>query len=151
MGATAHRQLSLLVEQGLEGAPSLKVPSLSHERFFFGVLLIFAAPSPGNLLVGVLETLLRIPGGMLTRGPLRSRFISFLHRMVECLGATVLPYLPRALEVLTAAAEAPEVADVAALIVQLSLRFRGALSGLLAEVGGGGAQQHAICPIRTVE
>ena len=31
---------------------------------------------------------------------LRSRFISCVHRMVECLGASLLPMLPAALEVL---------------------------------------------------
>ena len=37
----------------------------------------------------------RLPG----HKGLRARFISFLHRMVEAVGATLLPYLPATLEV----------------------------------------------------
>ncbi len=65
---------------------------------------------------------------------LRGRVISFVHRMVECLGERLLPTLPAALAaLLPAAADAGEVGDVAALLQQLAARFRGALLPLLAK------------------
>lgn len=48
----------------------------------------------------VLEAALAIPREYPGHALLRSRFISFLHRLVEGLQALLLPYLPAALEVL---------------------------------------------------
>ncbi len=61
--------------------------------------------------------------------------ISFLHRLVECLGDRLLPYLPSALSaLLPLTADASTVSDVCALLSQLAIRYKAALAPLLAEV-----------------
>ena len=65
---------------------------------------------------------------------LRGRQISFLHRLVECLGERLLPYLPPALSaLLPLTADASTVSDVCALLSQLALKYKAALVPLLAE------------------
>ena len=65
---------------------------------------------------------------------LRGRLISFLHRLVECLGERLLPYLPPALSaLLPLTADASTVSDVCALLSQLALKYKAALVPLLAE------------------
>lgn len=66
---------------------------------------------------------------------LRARMISFLHRLVECLGDRLLPSLPAALSaLLPLTADAATVSDVCALLSQLAIRYKAALAPLLAEV-----------------
>ena len=66
---------------------------------------------------------------------LRARMISFLHRLVECLGDRLLPYLPAALSaLLPMTADASTVSDVCALLSQLAIRYKAALAPLLAKV-----------------
>ena len=65
---------------------------------------------------------------------LRGRLISFLHRLVECLGERLLPYLPPALAaLLPLTADSSTVSDVCALLSQLALKYKAALAPLLAE------------------
>ena len=67
---------------------------------------------------------------------LRARLISFLHRLVECLGERLLPYLPPALSaLLPLTADASTVSDVCALLSQLAIRYKAALAPLLAKAG----------------
>lgn len=72
-----------------------------------------------------------LPGNKVLRG----RVISFLHRLVECLGDRLLPYLPSALAaLLPVTADAADVGDVSALLSQLAIRYKAALAPLLAKV-----------------
>ncbi len=65
---------------------------------------------------------------------LRGRVISLLHRLVECLGERMLPFLPAALaSLLPASADAPDVCDVGALLSQLAARYKASLAPLLAK------------------
>ncbi len=57
-------------------------------------------PQLAALFVRSLEVAVAAPAAAPANKLLRSRFISFVHRMVECLGPALLPYLPPALEVL---------------------------------------------------
>lgn len=69
-----------------------------------------------------------LPGNKL----LRARFIAFLHRMVESLMSSVLPYLPAALEALMSqSADVTDMADVMQLLVQLMMRFKEGLEKLV--------------------
>lgn len=79
-------------------------------------------------------TLLQVvPGNKVLRG----RVISFLHRLVECLGDRLLPFLPAALAaLLPVTADASDVNDVHALLSQLAMRYKAALQPLLAKVSG---------------
>ncbi|KAL3158479.1 hypothetical protein ABBQ38_010711 [Trebouxia sp. C0009 RCD-2024] len=89
---------------------------------------------PGTLLITALEAALRIPQQLPTSKPLRVRFISFLHRMVECLANRMLPYLPTAVEVLMhVSADCQDMCDVVALLNQLMLRYKTSLQDLLKE------------------
>ncbi|KAK9812733.1 hypothetical protein WJX72_002830 [[Myrmecia] bisecta] len=117
-----------LVLQGLEAIT----------RFSKGFSLAFCtriAPEIGQVLADTIEPVLRVPRALAGCKAVRARFISYLHRMVECLGGGVLPHLAAALEVLLwAGADAGDIAEVTALLNQLMLRFKDALQALLTEV-----------------
>ncbi|KAI7842372.1 hypothetical protein COHA_004011 [Chlorella ohadii] len=107
-----------------------------------------ARPELGALLAGALQAAVAAPRALPANKPLRARFISFLHRMVECLGATLLPYLPAALEVLLyAQADATDVVDVLLLLNQLALRFKDALAPVMQEMAPACvARVHSLLP-----
>ena len=66
---------------------------------------------------------------------LRTRVLSFLHRMVESLGPHLLPMLPSAVRsLLPADSQAPALTDVLALLHQLAVRYKAALEPLMSEV-----------------
>jgi exportin-T len=72
---------ALLVQQALEAVTRLgKGLSLR--------LCTESRPEIGALLAGALQAAVAAPRALPANKPLRARFISFLHRMVECLGAT---------------------------------------------------------------
>lgn len=97
-------------------------------------LLPFPAFFTGAAFLQCLEVSLAVPKALPGSKQLRARFIAFLHRMVESLMATVLPYLPAALEALMAReADVTDMTDVLTLLVQLITRFKEAL-GKLVEV-----------------
>jgi hypothetical protein len=88
----------------------------------------------GAAFLQCLEVSLAVPKALPGSKQLRARFIAFLHRLVESLMATVLPYLPAALEALMAReADVTDMTDVLTLLVQLITRFKEAL-GKLVEV-----------------
>lgn len=63
-------------------------------------LLTRGRPALGAMFAKSLEVGVRVLGTWPSSRMLRVRFISLLHRLVECLGMSLLPYLPPALEVL---------------------------------------------------
>ena len=66
---------------------------------------------------------------------LRTRVISFLHRLVECLGPHLLPYLPDALSALMPpSTDRADLTDIILLLNQLMTRYKAALQPLLASV-----------------
>ena len=88
------------------------------------------------MFIRCLEAAIQVPRVYPTHKVLRARFISSVHRMVECLTTSLLPYLPSALEVLvTTQVDAPDLGEVMALINQLILRW-GPLQ--MGPQGGGG-------------
>lgn len=102
---------------------------LSLPCLFWPCLPAFHA---GAAFIACLEVSLAVPQTLPGNKQLRARFIAFLHRMVECLQPAVLPYLPPALEALMGAnADALDLADVLALLVQLAMRFKEALGKLV--------------------
>ena len=58
------------------------------------------SPSTGRMFISCLEVAIQVPRVYPAHKVLRSRFISSVHRLVECLGSALLPLLPAALEVL---------------------------------------------------
>ncbi|GBG87187.1 hypothetical protein CBR_g44922 [Chara braunii] len=76
--------------------------------------------------------------GILQRLPrnkaLRSKVISFLHRMVECLGSGISPVLPIAIQQLLVDCESRDLFEFIQLMNQLVNKFKGAMMGILNEV-----------------
>ncbi|XP_058108611.1 exportin-T isoform X2 [Magnolia sinica] len=66
--------------------------------------------------------------------PLRNKVTSFLHRMVDTLGASVFPYLPKALEQLLSESEPKQMAGFLVLINQLICKFNSSLRDILEEI-----------------
>ncbi|PSC72015.1 exportin-T isoform X1 [Micractinium conductrix] len=132
---------ALLVQQALEAVTrvgkGLALKLCTEQR-----------PELGGLLVGALQAAVAAPRALPHNKQLRARFISFLHRMLECLGATLLPCLPPALEVLlNAQADACDVADVLLLLNQLLARFKEALAPVMQEmVPACVARVHTVLP-----
>ena len=60
-------------------------PALANQPTRF---LALQRPELGGLLVGALQAAVAAPRALPHNKQLRARFISFLHRMLECLGAT---------------------------------------------------------------
>lgn len=66
---------------------------------------------------------------------MRARVISFLHRLVECLGPRLLPSLPNALSALMPAeTDRADLLEVFNLVNQLITRYKAALEPLMASV-----------------
>jgi exportin-T len=100
----------------------------------------------GAAFLSCLEVSLSVPQRLPGNRTLRGRFITFLHRMVECLLSSALPYLPAALEALMASngsgssgagggggGGVTDMCDVLLLLVQLVQRFKEGLGKLVAE------------------
>lgn len=98
-------------------------------------LVTVSRPRIGLMFKQTLDVLLRILVEFPKVEPLRSKVISLIHRMVETLGPSVLPYLPKALEQLLADSEQPkEMVGFLVLLNQLICKFSGSLRGILEEV-----------------
>lgn len=66
---------------------------------------------------------------------LRARFISYLHRMVECLGSQLLPMLPQTLAALLHRdCDAWDMCSALRVVCQLTVKFPTDIAGLLKEV-----------------
>ncbi|KAG1677608.1 hypothetical protein FOA52_010389 [Chlamydomonas sp. UWO 241] len=89
-------------------------------------------PQLGRMFTHFLEVAIQVPRAYPSNKLLRSRFISSVHRLVECLGPTLLPFLPAALEVLVLTQEdAADLTEVLVLTNQLLLKFKDAMLSLL--------------------
>lgn len=97
-------------------------------------LVTASRPRIGLMFKQTLDILLRILIEFPKVEPLRSKVISLIHRMVETLGPSVLPYLPRALEQLLADSEPKEMVGFLVLLNQLICKFSTSLRGILEEV-----------------
>ncbi|XP_075265415.1 uncharacterized protein LOC142357760 [Convolutriloba macropyga] len=100
--------------------------AISHlSKGFTHHMATVARPAIGELLLRVLSAALQVPVAAPRNKALRARTVALLHRYVEVLGATVLPYMPRALEVLLCdGLDAEDTVDVMGLLVQLVCRFK---------------------------
>eukprot|EP01018_Ginkgo_biloba_P004887 Gb_29796 [translate_table: standard] len=91
-------------------------------------------PAIGIMFKQTLDVLLQVLLAFPKNKLLRSKVISFLHRMVETLGTAVFPYLPRAMEQLLVESEPKEMVDFLVLVNQLICKFKSAMSAILEEV-----------------
>jgi hypothetical protein len=78
----------------------------------------------GSLFSDVLDVALQVPQQLPRNKILRVRFLSYLHRMVECLGSCMVPFLPRAFDALLHdQCDAGDIGDVVRLVLQLLAAF----------------------------
>ncbi|KAG6542252.1 hypothetical protein Mapa_016380 [Marchantia paleacea] len=109
--------------------------AISHMSKGFGEQLITnSRPSIGNLFKQTLDVILRILVIFPKNKVLRSRVISFLHRMVDLLGSAVFPVLPVAIQQLLNDSEPKDLVDFILLINQLVNKFKFGMSNILQEV-----------------
>lgn len=86
-------------------------------------LVTASRPGIGFMFKRTLDVLLQILVVYPKIEPLRSKVMSFIHRMVDTLGALVFPYLPKALEQLLAEIEPKEMASFLLLLNQIICKF----------------------------
>ncbi|KAL3840774.1 hypothetical protein ACJIZ3_025365 [Penstemon smallii] len=91
-------------------------------------------PAIGLMFKQTLDILLQILVVFPKVEPLRSKVTSFIHRMVDTLGASVFPYLPKALEQLLTESKPKELVDFLVLLNQLICKFSTGVRDILEEV-----------------
>ncbi|MCL7036651.1 hypothetical protein MKW94_027396 [Papaver nudicaule] len=97
-------------------------------------LVTASRPAIGSMFKETLDVLLQILVAFPKVDPLRSKVTSFIHRMVEVLGAAVFPYLPRALEQLLADCEPKEMVGLLVLLNQLICKFNVLMRDILEKI-----------------
>lgn len=89
----------------------------------------------GALFQDVLPVALLIPERLPRNKMLRARFISYLHRMVECLGPQVQPFLPQVLAALLPRdCDTVDMTTALRLLNQLIAKFPQGLVAMLREL-----------------
>ncbi|KAM6601711.1 hypothetical protein CsatA_021320 [Cannabis sativa] len=106
----------------------------SLSKGFSERLVTTSRPAIGIMFKQTLDVLLQVLIAFPKIDPLRSKVTSFLHRMVETLGASVFPYLPKALEQLLAESEPKEMVGLLVLLNQLICKFSTLVHSILDEV-----------------
>ncbi|KAL3528585.1 hypothetical protein ACH5RR_007907 [Cinchona calisaya] len=97
-------------------------------------LVTASRPGIGAMFKQTLDVLLQILVVFPKMEPLRSKVMSFIHRMVDTLGTSVFPYLPKALEQLLAESEPKELLGFLILLNQLICKFKTAVGDIMDEV-----------------
>ncbi|KAI3414887.1 Exportin-T (Exportin(tRNA)) (tRNA exportin) [Psidium guajava] len=97
-------------------------------------LVTASRPAIGLMFKRTLDVLLQILVVYPKIEPLRSKVMSFIHRMVDTLGASVFPYLPKALEQLLAEIEPKEMVSFLVLLNQIICKFNNLAYDVLEEV-----------------
>ncbi|KAB2060999.1 hypothetical protein ES319_A10G057700v1 [Gossypium barbadense] len=97
-------------------------------------LVTSSRPAVGHMFKQTLDVLLQILVVFPKVEPLRTKVLSFIHRMVDTLGASVFPYLPKALEQLLAESEPKEMVGFLLLLNQLICKFSTLVRDILEEV-----------------
>ncbi|XP_057842753.2 exportin-T isoform X2 [Cryptomeria japonica] len=101
----------------------------------FGERLVTTSrPTVGNMFEQTLNVLLQVLLAFPKNNLLRSKVISFLHRMVDTLGIAVFPHLPKAMEQLLVESEPKEMMEFLVLANQLICKFKSAMTSILEEV-----------------
>ncbi|KAL3700068.1 hypothetical protein R1sor_018090 [Riccia sorocarpa] len=109
--------------------------AISHLSKGFGEQLVTnSRPSIGNLFKQTVDVILRILVVFPKNKALRTRVISFLHRMVDVLGSAVFPVLPAAIQQLLSDSEPKDLVEFILLINQLVSKFKVGMSNILQEV-----------------
>ncbi|KAG8079756.1 hypothetical protein GUJ93_ZPchr0007g6191 [Zizania palustris] len=97
-------------------------------------LVMGSRPTLGVMFKKTLDVVLQVLISFPNVKPLRSKIISFLHRMVEILGISVLPCIPIALRQLVVDNEAKDMVEFLVLINQIICKFKSSASAILEDV-----------------
>ncbi|XP_076885005.1 exportin-T-like isoform X2 [Bidens hawaiensis] len=97
-------------------------------------LVTASRPAIGLMFKQTLDVLLQILIIFPKVDTLRSKVTAFIHRMVETLGSSVFPYLPKALEQLLAESEPKELVGFLVLLNQLICKFNTSVQDILENV-----------------
>ncbi|XP_059640666.1 exportin-T [Cornus florida] len=97
-------------------------------------LVTASRPAIGLMFKQTLDVLLQILVVFPKTESLRFKVKSFIHRMVDTLGSSVFPYLPKSLKQLLAESEPKEMVGFLVLMNQLICKFNTAVRDILEEV-----------------
>lgn len=97
-------------------------------------LVTATRPAIGIMFKKTLDILLQVLVVFPKIEPLRNKVISFIHRMVDTLGTSVFPFLPKAVEHLLAESEPKEMVAFLVLLNQLICKFNTSVRDILEEV-----------------
>ncbi|KAL0009814.1 hypothetical protein SO802_004922 [Lithocarpus litseifolius] len=106
----------------------------SLSKGFSERLVTTSRPAIGLMFKQTLDVLLQVLVVYPKIEPLRIKVTSFIHRMVDTLGASVFPYLPKALEQLLAESEPKEMVGFLLLLNQIICKFNTLFHDILEEV-----------------
>lgn len=97
-------------------------------------LVTASRPAIGLMFKQTLDVLLQVLVIFPKVEPLRNKVTSFIHRMVDTLGASVFPYLPKALEQLLEEIEPKQMVGFLLLLNQLICKFNTSVHDILEEI-----------------
>ncbi|KAJ0007010.1 hypothetical protein Pint_29154 [Pistacia integerrima] len=106
----------------------------SLSKGFSERLVTSSRPAIGLMFKQTLDVLVQILVAFPRVEPLRSKVTSFIHRMVDTLGSSVFPYLPKALGQLLAESEPKEMVGFLVLLNQLICKFNTSVRDILDEI-----------------
>lgn len=106
----------------------------SLSKGFSERLVTASRPAIGLMFKQTLDILLQVLVVYPKIEPLRIKVTSFIHRMVDTLGPSVFPYLPKALEQLLAESEPKEMVSFLLLLNQIICKFHTLFRDILEEV-----------------
>ncbi|CAI7860499.1 unnamed protein product, partial [Closterium sp. NIES-53] len=110
---------------GMVGALQQVIMAMSYlSKGFAAHMVTTARPELAQLFKGAVECVLRVLHALPRSRPTRSKVTSFLHRMADCLGAHIIPFLPQALPVLLAHCEARDMVECLQLLSLLTAKHR---------------------------
>lgn len=106
----------------------------SLSKGFSERLVTASRPAIGLMFKQTLDVLLQVLVIFPKVEPLRNKVTSFIHRMVDTLGASVFPYLPKALEQLLEEIEPKQMVGFLLLLNQLICKFNASVHDILEEI-----------------
>lgn len=106
----------------------------SLSKGFSERLVTASRPAIGLMFKQTLDVLLQVLVIFPKVEPLRNKVTSFIHRMVDTLGASVFPYLPKALEQLLEEIEPKQMVGFLLLLNQLICKFNTSVHDILEEI-----------------
>ncbi|CAI5517177.1 unnamed protein product [Closterium sp. Naga37s-1] len=110
---------------GMVAALQQVIMAMSYlSKGFAAHMVTTARPELAQLFKGAVECVLRVLHALPRSRPTRSKVTSFLHRMADCLGAHIIPFLPQALPLLLAHCEARDMVECVQLLSLLTAKHR---------------------------